>query len=160
MLFVYFTHIFSYLIVCFNSCSLSQGLVKLALSEKLVFIAYLSLLSFMLLFSVLSYLDFGIANTLRQVISYIKLAKILCRIFLCKSINVLNIVVCFAAFPARNSLFFAGSSQIKGKCYQISAIKHTRKPSLGWVTTPNLSLIFLALQQAKRGSPSGLHSCI
>ena len=104
MLFVYFTHICSYIMVCFNSCRLSQGLVRLALSQKLAFIAFLNLLAFILLFFVLSHSDFGIANTLGQVISSFILADFLCRKFLCKNRNFLNFLCVFCSIFSKQQL--------------------------------------------------------
>jgi hypothetical protein len=60
--------------------------------------------------------------------------------FLLKNKNFLDFSVCFAAFPASNSLLvFAGSYQVKGLCYPFSITKHTKDLSFDWVTIPNHS---------------------
>ena len=75
--------------------------------------------------------------------------------FLLKNKNFLDFSVCFAAFPASNSLLgFAGSYRVNGLCCPFSVTKHTKDLSFDWVT------ILLSFLSIIASSWESLEACI
>ena len=137
MLFIYSSHCLFISYILFQSLQvLLQGFCWDSFEQESTLIAHLNFIAFPFSFFV----------------TYI-LQKFILQKFLLKNKNFLDFSVCFAAFPASNSLLvFAGSYQVKGLCYPFSVTKHTKNFSFDWITTPNHSSFILALQQAL-GSP-------
>jgi hypothetical protein len=157
MLFVYATHIYSYLTLCFNSCRLFQGLCWDSFKLEVTLIAHLNFLVFPLSFSVIFIFRFWLLTLLDRSFYYLNFLKFVCRKFLLKNINFLNFFVCVAAFPASNSLLvFAGSRQVKGICCPFSVTTHTKDPPFDWVTTPNHFSLFLSIVASPKGVPKWL----
>jgi hypothetical protein len=154
MLFVYATHIYSYLTLCFNSCRLFQGFCWDSFKLEVTLIAHSNFLVFSLSFSVIFIFRFWLLTLLDKSFYYLHFLIFVYRKFLLKNIIFLNFFGCVAAFPASNSLLvFAGSRQVKGICCPFSVTTHSKDPPFDWVTTPNYSSITSKHCSKPKGGP-------
>jgi hypothetical protein len=146
MLFIYSFHCLFISHILFQSLQvLLQGFCWDSFEQESTLIAHLNFIAFPFSFSILhTYFRFGLLTLLDRSKNQYYFLKFICRKFLLKNRNFLDFSVCFAAFPASNSLLvFPGSYQVKGLCCPFSVTKHTKDLSFDWVTIPNHSSFVL-----------------